>query len=107
VPDHRHAALVVDDHDDFREVIEILVSSTRLDVATAHTAAEALAHLRREPHRWCLVLMDWWLPDMTGEEFRRQQCAEPRIAGICVAVVPRPMHAREARHVASASSTSS
>src|SRR6185369_14309627 len=87
MPAHRHAVLVVENHDDFREALEVLVSSTGLDVIAVHRGADALEHLRRDARRWCLVLLDWWLADMTGDEFRQQQMADPRIADICLAIV--------------------
>jgi|SRR5579862_1340798 len=84
---HRHAVLVVENHDDFREALEELVSSAGLDVIAVHSGADALDHLRRDAGRWCLVLLDWWLADMTGDEFRQQQVADPRIAEVCLAIV--------------------
>jgi CheY-like chemotaxis protein len=96
MPDHRHAALLVEDHDDFREALKTLITDTGLDVVAVHSGAEGLAHLRREPDRWCLVVLDWWLHDMTGEEFRREQLADSRIAGICVSVVTGDARVREA-----------
>ena len=95
MPAHRHAVLVVENHDDFREALEVLVSSTGLDVVAAHTGADALEHLRRDPRRWCLVLLDWWLADMTGDEFRAQQVADLRIADVCLAVVTGDASAKE------------
>jgi len=95
VPAHRHAVLVVENHDDFREALEVLVSSTGLDVIAVHRGADALDHLRRDARRWCLVLLDWWLADMTGEEFRQQQLADPRIADVCLAVVTGDASAQE------------
>jgi CheY-like chemotaxis protein len=95
MPAHRHAVLVVENHDDFREALEVLVSSTGLDVVAVHSGADALDHLRHEARRWCLVLLDWWLADMTGEEFRQQQVADPRSADVCLAVVTGDARVKE------------
>ena len=88
VAGHRHAALIVENHDDFREALQVLIETSGLDVVAVHSGAEALQHLRREPRRWCIVLLDWWLADgITGEEFLQEKTAAPRIAETCVAVV--------------------
>jgi CheY-like chemotaxis protein len=75
--------------------MEVLVSSTGLDVVAAHTGADALEHLRRDPRRGCLMLLDWWLADMTGDEFRRQQVVDPRIANVCLTIVTGDASAKE------------
>jgi len=85
--DHRHAALIVDDHDDFGVAIKVLVETTGLDAVIVHGGADGLEHLAREPRRWCIVILDWWLADMTGEDFLLHKNADSRTADICVAVV--------------------
>ena len=85
---HRHAALIVENHDDFREALQVLIETSGLDVVGVHRGPDALQYLRREPRRWCIVILDWWLADsMTGEQFLQEKTADPRIADICVAVV--------------------
>src|SRR5689334_7182974 len=84
---HRHGVLLLDDHDDTREAFAALVANADLDVTASGTGAEGLAHLRRDPQHWCLVLMDWWLGDMTGEQFLREKNADARIADVCVGVI--------------------
>jgi len=91
----RGAVLLVEDNDDQRNSLAALVSSMGLDAVGARSGAEALSHLRREPRRWCLVVLDWWLPDMTGEHFRRRQRLDPRIADVAVVVVTGDGRARE------------
>lgn len=92
----RGAVLLAEDDDDHREALEALVCLTGLHAFTVRTGAEALAYLRREPRLWCIVVLDWWLPDMTGEHFRRQQRADHRIADIPVAVLTGDGRAKEA-----------
>lgn len=87
MPEHRHAVLLVEDHDDSREAFQVVIASAGLDVVAVHSGREALVMLRRDPGRWCLIVLDWWLHDMSGEDFRREQLADPRIADVCVAVV--------------------
>jgi len=84
---HRHAALIVEDHDDFGAALQVLVETTGLDAVTVHGGAEGLEHLAREPRRWCIVILDWWLDDMTAEEFLQQKHADRRTADICVALM--------------------
>jgi len=92
----RDAVLLVEDDDSHREALEALVWLTGLDVVAVRTGAEGLAHLRGEPRRWCLVVLDWWLPDMPGEHFRSKQQLDPRIARIAVVAVTGDARAREA-----------
>ena len=95
-PGHRHAALIVENHDDFRHALQILVETTGLDAVGVHTGAEGLQLLRDEPHRWCIVVLDWWLADMNGEEFLHHKNADAGTAGTCVAVVTGDARVRTA-----------
>jgi CheY-like chemotaxis protein len=95
MPEHRHAVLLVEDHDDSRDAFQELISIAGLDVVGVHSGHDALAHLRQNPGRWCLIVLDWWIRDMTGAEFRRQQLAEPAIRGICTAVVSGDARVRQ------------
>ena len=92
----RRAVLVVEDDDDHREALEAFLCLTGLDAFAVRTGTEALTYLRREPRLWCLVVLDWWLPDMTAEDFRRRQRTDPRIAEIAVAVLTGDVRAKEA-----------
>ena len=85
---HRHAMLLIEDHDDTRDAFAMLAAELEgVDVVAVATGAEGLVRLRRQPARWCLVVLDWWLADMSGEAFRREQLADPRIADISPVVV--------------------
>jgi len=92
---HRGSVLVVEDNEDHREALAALVTLAGLDVVGASTALEALSHLRRQPGRWCLVVLDWWLPDMTGEDFCATLRADPRLARLAVAAMTGDVRARE------------
>jgi len=87
--------LLVEDNDDHRDSLAAFVSSMGLDAVGARSGAEALSQLRQEPGRWCLVVLDWWLPDMTGEHFRRRQRLDPRIADVAVVAVTGDGRVRE------------
>jgi len=93
---HRHAALIVESHDDSREALQVLVETTGLDAVGVHSVTEGLQLLRGEPRRWCIVIIDWWLSDMTGEVFLRETRADPRTADTCVAVVTGDARVKEA-----------
>ena len=92
---HRGSVLVAEDNDDHREALAALVALAGLDVVGASTGMEALSHLRREPSRWCLVVLDWWLPDMTGEDLCAALRADPRLAHLAVAAMTGDVRARE------------
>jgi len=96
VSDHRHAALLIENHDDFREALQTFVETTGLDAVAVDTGTDGLQHLLREPPRWCIVILDWWLSDMTGEEFLQRKNADRRTADICVAVVTGDARVKEA-----------
>jgi CheY-like chemotaxis protein len=78
---HRHAALIVEDHDDAREALEMLIEASGYAAAAVRTGAEALARLR-EGLRCCLIVLDWWLPDMNGGDLLLEIAADPALAGI-------------------------
>jgi CheY-like chemotaxis protein len=63
--------LVVEDHDDTREMVEALLSAEGYAVITAENGRRGLEQLRHA--RPCLVLLDLTMPVMTGWEFRRAQ----------------------------------
>src|SRR5262249_16189288 len=92
---HRGSVLVAEDNDDQREALAELVALAGLDVVGASTGMEALSHLRRQPGRWCLVVLDWWLPDMTGEDLCAAMRADPRLARLTVAAMTGDVRARE------------
>jgi len=61
----RRRVLLADDDDDVRGVFEIVLAEW-FEVRTAATGADALAIVREWPPD--VLLLDWTLPDATGEE---------------------------------------
>jgi CheY-like chemotaxis protein len=62
--------LIVDDNDDHRYTLQLLLESeghTRISVATG--GEEAIALLKRE--KFSLILLDMMMPGMTGDELAR------------------------------------
>ncbi|BDG09955.1 response regulator [Anaeromyxobacter paludicola] len=77
--------LVVDDDADIRETVEEILSCEGFEVATARNGAEALERLRAGVPR--LILLDLFMPVMDGVEFRRNQLADPALAGVPTVVI--------------------
>ena len=67
--------LIVEDDEDVREFMDILLSSSGYQTATARNGAEALEAVR-QTHP-CLVLLDLMMPVMDGWTFRDRQLADP------------------------------
>ena len=70
--------LIVDDHDDTRDLFVELLVLEGFTVLAAATGEEALALVRE--HRPCVVLLDLGLPDIAGLELVLRLRAEPHTA---------------------------
>jgi CheY-like chemotaxis protein len=79
--------LVVDDHDDVREVLVAVLEAEGYCTAVAVNGADALDYLHRAPVLPCLILLDLMMPVMDGSEFREKQLAEGELAAIPVIIV--------------------
>jgi CheY-like chemotaxis protein len=78
--------LVVEDNDDLRELTAELVANLGFRVSSAANGAEAMSYLQAHaPPR--LILLDQNMPVMAGDEFRRRQLADPRLASVPVLVL--------------------
>jgi len=62
--------LYVDDDEDSREMLCLLLRSSRIEVKAVATAAQALSSIQIEP--FDLYLLDSWLPDLDGFELCRR-----------------------------------
>lgn len=78
--------LVVEDEADIRETIAALLEEDGYHVVTAANGLEGLERLRTIP-RPCLVLLDFMMPVMNGQEFLALKHANDAIAAIPVVVV--------------------
>jgi two-component system chemotaxis sensor kinase CheA len=65
----RARVLYVDDDEDSREMLYLLLRSSRIEVEAVATAAQALSSIQIEP--FDLYLLDSWLPDLDGFELCR------------------------------------
>ncbi len=71
--------LVVDDDKDVRRMMVMALEDDEREVVETSDAAMALALLRSSPVRW-LVLLDWKMPGMSGEDLLEIVHAERRLA---------------------------
>ena len=62
--------LYVDDNEDSRVMLCLLLRSSRIEVKAVSTAAQALSFIQIEP--FDLYLLDAWLPDLDGFELCRR-----------------------------------
>jgi CheY-like chemotaxis protein len=92
---HAHpTALIVEDHDDVREALVVLLELIGYAAESARSGREALAVIRRvQP---CVILLDLMMPDMTGEDFRAAQLADPALRHIPVVVLSASVHVKAA-----------
>src|SRR3954463_3752023 len=72
--------LIVEDDDDVREFMQLLVSSCGYETMTARDGEEALARMRER--RPCMVLLDLQMPRMDGWEFRERQLQDVQLKHI-------------------------
>jgi CheY-like chemotaxis protein len=77
--------LLVDDHDDLREMLATALSIEGYRVSTAANGFEALLEARS--HRPSLILLDLMMPVMDGPGFLAEQQRDPSLAAVPVIVV--------------------
>jgi CheY-like chemotaxis protein len=85
MPDRHCPVLIVEDDADLRDKMAQLLSLEGYQakaVANGRDALEYLNHDRPE-----LILLDLMMPVMDGWEFRRRQCADPKLANVPVVVL--------------------
>lgn len=94
---HRHSVLLIDDHADGLEAMQGLIEAHGFTVATAGSGEEALA-LLQGGESCCLIVVDWRMPGMTGEQFLKTLRASHRLCEIPLLVVTGdPRGAEQAR----------
>jgi CheY-like chemotaxis protein len=81
-----HGVLVVEDDRDVREAIAAFLSAEGYAVTEAEHGEDALQRLRGMD-RFCLILLDLFMPTMDGWRFRSEQLRDPALAGIPVVVI--------------------
>jgi CheY-like chemotaxis protein len=81
-----HSILVVDDDNDVRKMVCMILSVEGYDATGAADGLEALEQLRSRPLP-ALVIVDLMMPRMDGNEFIRAMKSDPALARIPVAVI--------------------
>ena len=82
---HPPCVLIVEDDDDVREFMQLLVSSAGYDTMTARDGQDALVKMRQR--RPCMVLLDLQMPRMDGWEFRARQMQDMTLSDVPVVCV--------------------
>ncbi|MBK6515688.1 MAG: response regulator [Polyangiaceae bacterium] len=83
----RRYVLIIDDHDDSRELLVEILREGGFHTVTAVSGPEGLERLRSAVTLPFLILTDVAMPDMDGATFRERQVADPRLANIPVVLV--------------------
>jgi CheY-like chemotaxis protein len=78
--------LVVEDDDETRAMLLLILQSEGYTVSGAANGREALTRLRNEA-RPDLILLDLMMPVMSGWDFRKEQKQDPALASIPVVIV--------------------
>jgi two-component system chemotaxis sensor kinase CheA len=103
---HRHVVLVVEGYAAGRKALQALIRADGFGVVATGRAKDALTRLR-DGLVCCLVVFNWLMPGMNGEQFHQAISADPRLARIPLLVFTAdPRAASRARalgvcHVAS------
>ena len=64
----RIRVLVIDDNDQFRELIRALLAPDRFEVVAINSPVKALELFSRDKHGFDLVLLDYFMPRLDGAE---------------------------------------
>ena len=78
--------MIVDDDDDLRTALSLIMTTQGYQVAAFADARKALAALETGPAPF-LILLDLMMAGMSGWEFRAAQLANPALAAIPVVVL--------------------
>jgi CheY-like chemotaxis protein len=85
-PDHAAHILIVDDDDDIRETLMLVLESRGYEVTGAANGREALQYLRAHDLP-CAVLLDLMMPVMDGWQFREETSRDPSLAQVPLVVL--------------------
>lgn len=92
---HDHLIMIVEDDTDLRETICDVLSTRGIPTVEACSGTEALSRLRDRKRKPCVILLDIFMPETDGWEFRTAQQASPQIASIPVVVLTGDMDAED------------
>jgi CheY-like chemotaxis protein len=96
---HRCSILVIEDEPELQDVLRVALEAEGYSVAVVSNGRDALRHLRSTPTT-CLILLDLYLPVLSGHRFRAVQLRDRSLAWSPVVIVSGGMEAaREAREL--------
>jgi len=84
--DRANRILIVDDDDDIRETLMLVLKSQGYEVTGAANGREALQYLRGHELP-CVVLLDLMMPVMDGWQFREETSRDPSLAEVPLVVL--------------------
>jgi CheY-like chemotaxis protein len=83
--------LLVEDDEDTREVLRLILESDGIEVAVARDGLDALNRIgqlrRQDPRSPSAIVLDYMMPRCSGPQFRQRQLADPDIADVPVIIV--------------------
>jgi two-component system phosphate regulon response regulator PhoB len=94
--------LIVEDHEDTRQMVEMFLQQEGYRVCTAGDGAEALACVIREPP--CMILLDLTMPIMDGLTFARRlrESPDPFVANTPIVLLTAVLDPTEAMRLVGA-----
>lgn len=88
--------LVVDDNDNLRETVQMLLESSGYSVATAANGRAALVHLQGGS-RPSLILLDLMMPDMNGWQFLEHARGDASLRSVPIVIMTAHQETDRAR----------
>lgn len=83
--------LLVEDDEDTREVLRMIMESDGIEVAVARDGLDALTRIEQlrlqDPRAPSVIVLDYMMPRCSGPQFRQRQLADPQIADVPVILV--------------------
>ena len=87
----RVKVLLVEDDEDTREVLRLILESDGIEVAVARDGLDALNRIgqlrEQDPRSPSVIVLDYMMPRCSGPQFRQRQLADPEIADVPVILV--------------------
>lgn len=91
ITESRVHVLLVEDDEDTREVLRLILESDGIEVAVARDGIDALNRIgqlrEQDPHAPSVIVLDYMMPRCSGPQFRQRQLADPQIADVPVILV--------------------
>jgi CheY-like chemotaxis protein len=87
----RAHVLLVEDDEDTREVLRLILEADGIEVAVAGDGLDALNRIQQlrqqDPTAPSVIVLDYMMPRCSGPQFRQRQLADPMIADVPVILV--------------------